>query len=73
MVLGGCCVSPSAETGIPENINELDDKMQAASHRLEQCYALERAEVRSKNLPSSSSSTLRSTNPSTPNFFFVAG
>ena len=33
MVLGGCCVSPSAETGIPENIDELDDKMQAASNR----------------------------------------
>ncbi|GMH80410.1 hypothetical protein TL16_g08534 [Triparma laevis f. inornata] len=50
MVLGGCCVSPSAETGIPENIDELDDKMQAASNRLEQCYALEKAEAEAAGL-----------------------
>ena len=33
------------ETGIPDNINELDDKMSAASRRLEECYELERAEA----------------------------
>eukprot|EP00520_Triparma_pacifica_P014709 CAMPEP_0118671362 /NCGR_PEP_ID=MMETSP0785-20121206/21961_1 /TAXON_ID=91992 /ORGANISM="Bolidomonas pacifica, Strain CCMP 1866" /LENGTH=663 /DNA_ID=CAMNT_0006566241 /DNA_START=171 /DNA_END=2158 /DNA_ORIENTATION=+ len=45
MVLGGCCVSPAAETGIPDNIDELDDKMQAAAKRVEECYKMERVEA----------------------------
>jgi len=45
MVLGGCCVSPTAETGIPDNIDELDDKMQAAARRVEECYRMERVEA----------------------------
>ncbi|GMI19640.1 hypothetical protein TrCOL_g992 [Triparma columacea] len=45
MVLGGCGVSPMAETGTPENMDELDDKMQAAAARVEECYRMERAEA----------------------------
>ena len=45
MILGGCCVSPAEETGVPLNISELDDRMSAASQHLEECYELERAEA----------------------------
>ena len=45
MILGGCGVSPSDESGIPKNIDELDNQLQAASQHLEECYELERAEA----------------------------
>ena len=45
MVLGGCDVSPRDESGIPRNIDALDNQLQAASQKLEECYALEKAEA----------------------------
>ncbi|GMH51295.1 hypothetical protein TrRE_jg9737 [Triparma retinervis] len=45
MVLGGCSISPMKETGVPGNMDELDDRMQAAAGRVEECYRMEREEA----------------------------
>jgi len=44
LVMGGCCVSPFAETGTPDNIDDLDDQLALATKRVAECYELEKAE-----------------------------